>query len=64
MSAGQPPLTSTDVKAGDVALATVVEQINQPEHQGVPLLAKDYVALIVATIVVPIAITIWAVAVA
>lgn len=64
MSAGQPPLTSHDVKADNVALATVVEQINHPENQGVPLLAKDYVALIVATIVVPIAITVWAVAVA
>lgn len=43
----------------DSQLQSLVTAVEQEVHQGVPLIARDYVALAVLTVVVPIVITIW-----
>lgn len=43
----------------DPPLDKLVPLIEQPEHQGIPLLPRDYVGLVAATYVVPALLTAW-----
>jgi len=43
----------------DTRLDALIEQIQQPENQGEPLLARDYAVLLVVTVLVPILLTVW-----
>ncbi len=43
----------------DPHLRGLVDQLEQPEHQGVQLVKRDYVILGFVTILIPILLTIW-----
>ncbi|CAG7608123.1 hypothetical protein ACFPZL_06860 [Leucobacter soli] len=40
-------------------LRDLVDQLEQPEHQGIQLEKRDYVLLGLATILVPVILTVW-----
>lgn len=61
MAAYSGPVDDARATAIDPHLQHLVAQVEQPEHQGVPLEARDYVSLAVLTIIVPIILTVWGV---
>jgi len=47
----------------EAPLGELTELLEQPEHQGVPLIKRDWVLLFIVTVAVPALITVgWAVA--
>ncbi|WP_169304057.1 hypothetical protein [Arthrobacter sp. CAU 1506] len=46
--------TPSPADAGSLELAELIEAIEQPENQGDPLLVRDYVLLLLATVAMPV----------
>lgn len=45
----------------DPNLQSLINEIELPENQGIPLTTRDYVVLFIVTLAVPVALTIWGV---
>lgn len=61
MAAYSGPVNGARATAIDPYLEHLVSEVEQEQHQGVPLKTRDYVSLALLTIVVPILLTLWGV---